>query len=188
MTAEATAITVEKDVTGPLAHVLFDLYGAAFGHLAELAAARQLLHEAEFLEEMADPRVHKYVGWGADGIPVGLCTMTTALDAVPWISPEFYAARYPEHHARGAVYYLGIAMVHPAVQGHRVFPDLVARVAEIVRADRGVLAWDLCGRNKSLHLDRLFASILHGLADVTVGPVDQQVYYGGVFHGPREVG
>ena len=25
--------------------------------------ARQLLHEHEFMEEMRDPRVHKYVAW-----------------------------------------------------------------------------------------------------------------------------
>jgi hypothetical protein len=36
--------------------LFWELYVAAFGPLRTRAAARQVLHEDEFFEEMADPR------------------------------------------------------------------------------------------------------------------------------------
>ena len=47
------------------------LYHETFSALQVKAVARQLLHEHEFLEEMHDPRVHKYVAWDDDGEAVG---------------------------------------------------------------------------------------------------------------------
>ena len=65
-----------------------------------------MLTRTEFFTQMSDAggQVH---GLGADGQPIGMITLTRHLESVPWISPEYFAARYPDQWARNAVYYLG---------------------------------------------------------------------------------
>src|SRR3954469_18405846 len=99
---EAT-FTVEHRVDEPTAQRFFKLYLDTFGELAFRAVARQVLHEHEFMEEMVDPRVEKYLAWNPEGEAVGMCTLTKHLETVPWISPDYFAHHYPEHTARGAV-------------------------------------------------------------------------------------
>jgi hypothetical protein len=79
-------ITVETAVDPETALVYWELYRDTFGELETKAVARQLLHKHEFLEEMHDPRVHKYVAWDECGDVVGLSTLTSDLETVPWIS------------------------------------------------------------------------------------------------------
>lgn len=188
MTEQSTAgitITVETEVEPATAASYFRLYRETFGALETRAVARQLLHEHEFLEEMRDPRVHKYVAWDPDGTPVGMSTLTADLETVPWISPGYFAHRYPEHTARRAVYYLGFTLVDHRRRQSRVFRAMVERIVERLVAERAVCAWDICAHNDDLlglndNIDR----ILQGCADVTVAPIDRQTYYAGTFHGP----
>ena len=77
---------------------------------------------------MEDQRIDKYVAWEGDGEPIGIITVTRHLDAVPWISPEYYADRYPEQWARNAVYYLGFTLAHPAIRRTR-FLDTIVRLS-----------------------------------------------------------
>lgn len=142
-TTVATATTVD---TGT-AEALWDLYRGAFAALEHRAAARQLLTRSEFALEVLDSRVRKYLARTTDGRVVGLCTLSTDLETVPWISPEFYRARYPAHVARQAVFYCGLAMVDPDARSSRAFPDLVAALARDVAAVDGVLAADMCRFN-----------------------------------------
>ena len=82
----------------------YELYRETFSALQVKAVARQLLHQHEFLEEMTDPRVHKYIAWDDDGEAVGMSTLTRHLETVPWLSPDFFAYHFPDHTARNAVY------------------------------------------------------------------------------------
>ena len=77
------------------------------------AAARQVLTRGEFFDQMEDHRVDKYVAWEKRTSPIGMITLTRHLESVPWISPEYFAARYPEQWARNAIYYLGFTLAHP---------------------------------------------------------------------------
>ncbi|MCW2852426.1 MAG: hypothetical protein JWM84_2090, partial [Nocardioides sp.] len=90
-------ITVESAVDPETAMSYYQLYRDTFSALATKAVARQLLHEHEFLEEMHDPRVQKYVAWDECGEVVGLSTLTANLETVPWISAAYFAHHYPEH-------------------------------------------------------------------------------------------
>ena len=76
-----------------------------------------MLTRDEFFDHLADPRVDKYVAWQSASEPVGITTLTKHLDALPWISAEYYAARYPEEWSRNAVYYLGFTLCRPDVAG-----------------------------------------------------------------------
>jgi hypothetical protein len=182
--ASRLTISVETTVDDETAATYFALYRETFGALATLAAARQLLHEHEFLEDMRDPRVHKYVARDADGHVVGMSTLSTHLETVPWISSEFFAHHYPEHTARGAVYYLGFTLVDPRVRQSRVFAAMVDRIVERLVADRAVCAWDICGHNDDvIGLGANIDTIVRRTADVAIDPIDRQTYYAARFSG-----
>jgi hypothetical protein len=100
-------VSVEKEVDYATAKRYYKLYVATFGALDTEAAGRQLLSEDEFREEMLDPRVHKYIAWDADDQAIGMSTLATDVATMPWVSPTYFAHRYPEQHARGAIFYLG---------------------------------------------------------------------------------
>lgn len=186
--AEAQApirITVEAEVDEATAQTYYLLYRDTFGELETAAVARQLLHREEFLEEMHDPRVLKYVAWDDEGNAVGMSTLTVHLETVPWISPAYFAHHYPEHTARGAVYYLGFTLVDRRYRRTRIFQAMVDRIVEVLVAERAVCAWDICSFNDEtysfgVNIERL----LHRNADVTVAPIDRQTYYASTFHGP----
>lgn len=175
-------VTLEKRVDLATAQRYYQLYRDTFGDLEDKAAARQLLHEAEFLEEMLDDRVHKYVVRDEDGETVGMTTLTSDLETVPWVSPTYFARQYPEHYARKAVYYLGFTLVHPSRRKARVFHAMITRIAELMVAERAVAAWDMCMFNDDRRLGGNAGRLLARLADVTIEPVDRQTYYAGVFH------
>jgi hypothetical protein len=118
-------VTIETTIGGEHAEDFYRLYLDAFEPLRTRAAARQVLNRAVNMEDMADPRVFKYVGWSS-GRPIALATMTSHLETVPWISPEYFSVRYPEHAARGAIYYLGFTLVHPSNDTPRALEQMIS--------------------------------------------------------------
>jgi hypothetical protein len=184
--APTIRITVETEVDDETARSYYQLYRDTFGELEALAVARQLLHESEFLDEMRDPRVHKYIAWDEGGRAIGMSTLTTDLETVPWISPAYFASRYPEHWARGAVFYLGFTLVHREHRQSRVFQLVTQRMMEVVIAARGVCGYDICSyNNDSIDFGANIERLLHRNADVTVERIDVQNYYAVTIRGPR---
>jgi hypothetical protein len=140
-------VSTESTVDSMTAELLWDLYCVSFASLQERAAARQLLTRAEFDLEVVDPRVTKYLVRTEQGRIMGLCTLSNDLTTVPWISPGFYQARYPCHFARQAVFYCGLAMVHPEARATGALMQMVSAFAEDVADADGVLAADMCRYN-----------------------------------------
>jgi hypothetical protein len=173
-------VTVAQDVDGATVEALWELYRTAFDGMQHRAAARQLLTRDEFSHEVVDRRVSKYLVRDDGGAIWGLVTLTNDLTTVPWISPEFYAARYPEHAARQAVYYGPLAMVHPRARGSRAFRQLVEAFGRDVAADDGVLAVDMCRFN--VDVVELHDTLTEVLTDVWGAAdcvrLDTQVYLG----------
>ena len=179
-------VTMEKEVDYVTAKRYYQLYRETFGDMETAAVARQLLHESEFLEEMLDPRVHKYVAWDEDGQAIGMTTLTSDLETVPWISPGYFAHHYPEQHSRNAIFYLGFTLVHPAHQGGHVFHAMVAEMWQRFTRENAVVAWDMCLVNDERGLGGSAGRLLRSLAEVSIGQVDQQNYYAATFNGPRQ--
>ena len=180
-------VTVEQDLGPEMAASFYDLYHESFRELQAHAVARQLLHREEFLEEMHDPRVHKYVAWSDGGEPIGLSTLTNHLETVPWISPEYFAHHYPDAFARGAVYYVGFTLVRPAFRQVRVFQAMVESMGAAVEPLRAVVGWDICAFNdESFSFGEHAARAMGRTGEVTVQPIDRQTYYVGTFHDPGE--
>lgn len=144
-------VTNEKAIDPELVELFYKLYASAFAPVASLAAARHVLSFAEFAGEMADERIEKHVFRNEFGEPVALATYTRDLAAVPWISPAFYARRFPEHAARGGIVYLGYSLVHPAHQGRGLMSVLLEDAVATVRAVDGIGVFDVAENASFLH-------------------------------------
>jgi hypothetical protein len=178
-------ITIEATLDTDVIEQFYDLYVMAFQPLQTNAAARHMLSLEEFTEEMTDPRIEKHVVWDAHGEAIALTTLTTDLAAVPWISPHYFVHRYPEHAARGALFYLGYTLVHPDNEGTGVLARVTARIMRRMSEARGVLAFDVCGYNDATHKIGQSVANLSRSLDMKMDRVDVQTYYAATFNGPK---
>lgn len=179
--AGAVQVLAQFVVEALEAERFYELYLAAFGHLREAAAARQVLTREEFFAEMADERVTKYVARGRDDELLGLATVITDLDVVPWVSPEYYAARYPEHAARRAIRYVGFMLSHPQRRALAAYPLMVNAILTRSSEERAVLLWDMCRYNEDLGFGASLTALVGRQTGVAVELLDVQTYYGAVF-------
>jgi hypothetical protein len=181
--AQSVEVTIETEVDLETAETYYALYRETFGELETRAVARQLLHREEFLEEMHDSRVHKYVAWSDDGTAIGLSTLTNHLETVPWISPAYFRHHYPEAFARDAVYYIGFTLVQRAHRKSHVFQAMIQRMGSVLVEAQAVVGWDICAHNDDgFSFGDHAARVLGRTGDVTVQPIDRQSYYLGTFH------
>lgn len=156
----------------------FDLYEIAFAPLVTLSAARQVLTHEEFQGQMQDPSVDKYIAWDDASEPIGLITLTNNLLAIPWISPQFFAARYPEQWARNAFYYLGFALAHPSMRHQRFVETMIAVGMEKLQAERAVMAYDVCAfNNQALRFADRIDKVIGNNPAIRLEVVDSEVYY-----------
>jgi len=171
-------VTAETTVDPHTAESLWDLYCVAFAGLRDRAAARQMLSRPDFTLQILDARVVKYVARLANGRVIGLCTLSNDLDTVPWISPDFYRSRYPAYFARQAVFYCGIAMVHPDARATRAFAGMVAALARDIAAADGVLVADMCRFNvDEVRLARTITALMErAWGSVRHTELDRQLY------------
>jgi hypothetical protein len=170
--------TREYVVEPELTFVFYQLYEAAFAPLRVRSIARQALTEAEFAAQMTNGDVVKYVAWDAAGNPVGMCALTRQLDSVPWISPEYFAERYPQHWERNAVWYLNFVLAHPS-QRHARFVDQLMEVGVDELVSQGaVCAYDMCSYNDEvLGLGRRLVQRFERTTGATPQLADTQNYY-----------
>ena len=177
-------VTCIEEASPALISEFWPLYEESFGPLRIRAAARHVLTYEEFAEEIADPRVWKYVATDADSNLIGLTTLTRDLATVPWISPEYFAHHYPEQSSRQAVFYMGFTMVRPSQRDTRVFFAMLRPTVLRVASERGVCAYDVCGFNDTtLDFGAGIERLLHRLAEVDVAAIDVQTYYAVTFTG-----
>ena len=161
------------------------IYRAAFEPLMRKAPARQWLTDDEFRHEMTDPSVLKFVAKAEDGEEVvALACMSTDLSKVPWISEPYYADRYPDHYARGAIFYFGAMLVRPERQGGPWAKYLLDHIFHYVAQRRGIGAFDCCGFNvDTVALPDLIVRASHRKIHLDLQVLDQQTYYAGVVDG-----
>lgn len=170
-------VTVELVIEGEEAEKLWETYRVNFAPLGELAALQHVFSREEILDELADPRIQKIVGWeGAE--PVGLGMVTNELECVPQMSPEFLRARYPEHAARNAIYYGILVAVSSPHRGLTLFNRVYTTLWQIAAADDGVLAFDICKFNRdAFDADSLIDRIASNFPDSSVRVADQQTWW-----------
>ena len=172
--AEVT-FTMHTRIDRQTTDLLWPHYEAGFADLRTKAAARMVMHHHEFVAQMDDERIVKYLAT-LDGAPVGLATLATDLAAIDWISPEFYAARFPDR--IGRVYYLGWLTIHPGHRNLGLRNALLRSGVERVVSDGAMVVYDTCRYNEEVvhfteTLNRHFGELGLGRAC----PVDEQRYY-----------
>jgi hypothetical protein len=171
-------ITVESVIGAEDIAKFYGLYLEAFGPLRTLAVARHVLHEEEFLDDMVNPLVDKYVAWSDDGQAVALATLTQHLETVPWISPDYFAHHYPEAAGRNAVFYLGFVLADPGRRRQRVFTEVLAAVIRRVADARGICGWDACAFNVSeVGMRDVVVAVSQDVSPTQVEVIDTQTYF-----------
>jgi len=171
-------IEVTKVVAGPRREAAWRLYNDAFDELRAAAVQRHLMRRHEFDEVMADERVVKVVGVTDPDIVVALATYTNDLEAMPLISPEYFARRWPDLYATRRIWYLGFFAVRPEHRGTGIFEAVIEDMWQVVRAGHGIAALDICRRNEELGLPQAIAQTLDSLSPgVTASRIDEQAYW-----------
>jgi len=165
-------------VDGDLREEAWKLYLNAFDELRYRAVQRHVMYDSEFDEVMTDPRVVKYLQWGSDGALQGISTMTNELRAMPLISPDYFAHRWPERYLAREIYYIGFLALHPDSHGTGLFGELVRAMTEPVAERQGLAVIDVCTHNKErLHLPRAIRWLASTYATtVAMSDLDAQTY------------
>ncbi|GAB3739278.1 hypothetical protein [Microlunatus parietis] len=175
--ADSVRVTVETELSDATVDQFWALYQVAFEPLLTRSAARQVLTAEEFRAEMTDPRVDKYLAWDGDEV-IGLSTLTRHLETVPWISPQYFTARFPEHAARNAIFYLGITLTAPGRRQSGAYVAMISSaIATIVEA-RGICGYDVSAyhRDEMNYADNL-ARFIKRRARAEVEVIDEQTYF-----------
>jgi hypothetical protein len=165
-------IKVVDEVHETLIGDAWQLYHEAFKELNAFAVQRHLMYRAEL-----DARVQKYICLDDDGAMCGLSTYTNDLDAVPLISPQYFARRWPQHYAERRIWYVGFVAVRDGAP-LTTFSSLIAAMHET--STRGALtALDVCSRTDEVrHLPRSVRVLLHRIGGrVRMERLDEQSYW-----------
>jgi len=172
------------------AREFYELYRETFGPMATKAVNRHVLHEHEFMDTMRDERIDKYLAVDDEtGDAIGMCTLTNHLEAVGWVSAEYFAHHYPEHAARQAVYYLGFSLAKPDRRRDKVFTALITAVSETLAEERAMCGYDICAwNNEQLHLGAAVEAMVSSIAEVDILTLDTQTYYAAISTGPLKSG
>lgn len=165
-----------------LAEGFLAVYREAFAPLERLSPARQALTDEEFLAAMGDKSVLKVVGWDRDGQACAMAILTTDLSTVPWISVPYFAARFPDHHRRRALYYFHAILVRSRSQGgawaRLVFEELTRMLAR----ENAVAAFDCCNHTVEVtRLPEMIARVANRLCVFDPIELDRQHYFAYVF-------
>jgi GNAT superfamily N-acetyltransferase len=173
-------ITVESTIADEHIAAFYEVYAAAFGPMRTRAAARHMLTADEFAAEMTDERIDKYVVWDVSGQPAAIATLATDLSAIPWISPEYFAAQYPDQLADGRVYYLGYTLVKPQYAGKGIHHMLMEQVKRRLATDRAVCGYDVCAFNDAGAIGRVVGDLASAWG-ARIDRLDVQTYYAACF-------
>jgi len=176
-------------VAGELRERAWEAYSSAFDELRTAAIQRHMMTRAEFDEVMADDRVQVYLAEQPDGVIAGIATLANDLAAMPLVSPDFFAARWPEHYAAGRCWYIGLVGVRLSAQGAGAFQLIVSTVAATVGPPGGVLVLDVPQRNiESFHVPHAVKRIADTVVSgATCEMVDAQTYWAYTTPVPAEI-
>ena len=130
----------------------WELYQRAFAEMRTTAVQRHLMHRGEFDQVMHDDRITKYVVRDPDrGRLSGLATMTSDLDAVPLIEPEYFKHHYPDLVAVGRLHYVSFVAVDPDYQGTGTMGLIIGEMCQQVSPTGGMICLDIAERNEAVH-------------------------------------
>jgi GNAT superfamily N-acetyltransferase len=183
---------VTRQVPALLVDQLWQLHEQAFIGLRTRAAQAHHLDRTSFGAILDDERVGKYIVLddAHGGLPCGISTLTNDLEAIPLISTEYYAHRWPDYYRGQLIWYVGFLAVHPDYQGRGVIRALISRMCAEAADTGGVMAADICEYNETVRrLTTTIARLACTYApEATPLRLDAQVYWALEFPTPRGTG
>ena len=107
-----------------------------------------------------------------------MAIMAADLAKVPWISPQYFAAKFPEHYARRAIYYYQAVLVRPSHQKSGVAGRLLEAVMTKCAGDDAVAAFDCCRFNvDEVQLPAMVSALASRVYAFEEREIDSQHYY-----------
>lgn len=179
MPPPTSELTVRTRLEGADRESAWEIYRVAFERLRVLAVARHLMTRAEFDEVCDDVRVDKYLGVTAEGRICAFGTFTNDIAAMPLISEDYFAHRWPAHHAARRIWYIGCVGVHPQFRSSGIFARMVAQMCRVVEREGGIAGIDICRFNEQeLALPRLINRLVDTVSDGAVAHrLDEQTFW-----------
>lgn len=171
-------VSLERIVDATETERLLERYKQSIDPLATIAIARHILTDEEFRAGMSDRSLLKFIAWDEQSEPCGMLAVATDLESVPWISPRFAQARWPEAYERGRIFYILTMFVLPTHQGG---PWAEALAEACIRA--GALGGfmginDDCTFNTEvLRLPRMIERVAARVCDLEVTELDRQTFW-----------
>ena len=154
------------------------LYNRALEELRRSAVQRHAMHRAEFDDVMADERVWKYRGVGDTGEITALATFTNHLEAIPLISPEYFAHRWPQRYDARSIWYIGFFVIEPGRRGSGIFERVIEHMWRRVVASDGIAMLDISRRNEQVGLADAIHAVLESLTPgMRASREDEQTYW-----------
>lgn len=171
--------SLESAVPTETTETFLPTYRESFAPLATQSAQKQLLSDEEFRQLMGSPTTLKICGWTEDDELAALAVVAMDLSLVPWLSEPFFAAHYPDEHARGAI---GCVMTILVGHQHRDQPwiiGLVQAIAAHIAAVTGIALFDCCKANVEVaKFPELIAAVTPAWVGLEAELLDYQNYYG----------
>jgi hypothetical protein len=171
------AFSLHQGVGAADAERLWPLYEASLGPLAARAAFWQVYSHEQFLAMLADPRIDTHVGHEPDGALVAVGIATRHVDAFPWLSKPWFAARWPEEYLEQRIYVIGFTAIRQDRQQRGYHAQMVAVAARIAVATRSVIAMDVCAYNEGLGIMPSIQQAASAVAPAVLERVDTQAVY-----------
>lgn len=141
-------MSVQTAVDELLEKQLVEIYHAAFEPLEVLSPARQSFTDDELLAQLRSEKVFKFIGLDENESPCAMGLLATDLAEVPWISPRYFAHRYPQWYDRGRLYYVSTVMVAPdQKQTGTWIMALIRALTRRTAVDGALMAFDFCQAN-----------------------------------------
>lgn len=171
-------ITIETSVDEATTETFLPIYRETFAHLVERSAAKQSLSDDEFRFFMASHDVLKFAGWDDQGELCAISLATQKLDLVPWVSPPFFARRFPEHYQREAIFYFLTILVREEKRSDPWARALIEAFGLHCGTITGICVFDCCQYNDEvIGVPAIIAGIARSFLDLDEQVIDIQRYY-----------
>lgn len=173
--ADGEELLVVREMTElapELSDALFEVHLESFGLLRDVSAMRHVYRRDEWDALMADTRISKHVAF-LDGVPVGVNTGTLDLDAVPWLSKDFFADRFGGR----PVLYDWDTIIGEQGRGTRVVRALFEAGFEFARRHNAIVTFSVTQNHLSRKYLELLQRVVSRAAGATIGEVDSYHYF-----------
>ncbi len=181
-------ITIETTMDPDVTEVFLPIYHENFAPLAELAASKQVLSDAEFRSLMASEEVLKFSGWTDENELCAIALATPKLELVPWVSQPFFAKRFPEHYERGVIYYFLTILVREENRNQPWATAIIEAIGLHCGAQQGVTVFDCCSfNNDEVKVPEIIIETSRRYLDLDAYEIDLQHYHALVLHQIRTI-